>query len=687
MEGDGIFKAVRGRPNEYIKNVLDQGAKATLRVVDGGILRYSQSHFYMETQSTIATPDEEGGIDVQLSTQGVSVACDVLAEVLGIPINKVNVSCRRLGGAFGGKGGSKPSLIACMAASCAKILGESVRLVLPRDVDLKLCGGRQELNGHWQAAVHPQTGKIEGLRARLEFGQGFHQDMGKLHLHMFAAMSDMVYGVPNMECALEMMKTNAPGRTSVRSPAHFEASLLIETVMDGVAAAIGLSPNVVREANFFTGKGSEKFNLAGTMIPQFPLHDYSHLALWAKLKEKTEFAKRVKAVEAFNESSRWKKRGVAMTPARYGMFRSSGMKCRIQVSNDASITVHCAGTEMGQGLHTKVAQVISWKLKQLTGVEDVAVSLIRFANNSTIAQVSQPLTGGSTGSELSCFAAEDACVKLAAILTPFKTKTVTTWVDLVEASNKKKILNILPDPPCLEAAGYYKMPMSDLAYETFGVAMSEVEIDAITGESRILASHMMFDIGPSMSPAIDIGQMEGCFIMGVGQILTEGVVFDQKTGHNLTDNTWTYKPPICSDVPEEFTVELVDFEKERIDSTGAVMQNGMFKAMPTFLTGKTTQCDKHIRSAKATGEPPLLLSLSVHSALRNAIIAARSGTACKFEKGNANRERGTAEFVLPLPATAPIVAALCAADAKYVPDEYPHEFTEEAPETSSCAIA
>lgn len=379
-----------------------------------------------------------------------------------------------------------------------------------------------------------------------------------------------------------------------------------------------------------------------------------------------------------------------MTPARYGMFRSSGFKVRLQVCTDASIIVHCAGIEMGQGLHTKVAQVISSKLKTLTGVDSVAMDTIRFTNNSTLAQDAQPGTGGSTGSELSCFAAEDACVKLAATLKPFKKKSMTTWKELVAASLEFKILGVLLDPPNLEADGFYKMPLVDLAYETFGVAMCEMEIDTLTGESRVLAAHLLFDAGPSFNPAVDIGQVEGSFIMGMGQILTEGMRFDRETGAVLTDNTWTYKPPIASDVPEEFIVELVDMEGQRVDTNAAHMQNTLYSTMGAVgVTGKTTSVDKKLKSAKATGEPPLLLCLSVHAALRAAITAARGGTPAKFDKLPTPTERGSAEFVLPIPATPPVVAALCnpsAFDSKHTSPDFPYPPEAEEPEKSSCSL-
>jgi len=388
------------------------------------------------------------------------------------------------------------------------------------------------------------------------------------------------------------------------------------------------------------------------------------------LKKNARYNERVQAAQDFNKISRWVKRGVSITPAKYGMFRFSGMTARIQVFKDSSIIVNVAGSELGQGLHTKVAQVIAHQLSSGLGVP-VPMDAIHFGDNSSHTLVNSAMTGGSTTSEAACFAAEEACQKMVEQLKA-KAKGKTKWKEVIDASFDEKLLGVLPVPPNLEFAGQFRCPLQELQYETFGVALSEVEVDAHTGETRIIASHLLFDCGPSLNPAIDIGQMEGAFIMGLGQILQEGLTYDPETGANLSDNTWTYKPPIATDIPESFIVELVDLEGKREETSGHTWQKRMMAGLTAAgQAGRVTTGNRKYRSSKAIGEPPVLLSVSIYAAIQEAVRAFRQGP----------------EFSMPSPVSAPVLHGVLHGAKEFDVKPYPFDLTPEVQEEGKgCSV-
>jgi len=339
-------------------------------------------------------------------------------------------------------------------------------------------------------------------------------------------------------------------------------------------------------------------------------------------------------VDEFNAGNAWKKRGISMTPARYGIVCPPGCCARVDVFKDGTVQIACNGCEIGQGLHVKVGQMVSTVLERAIGCGP-PVDCIRFLDTSTEQTPNGQITGGSSTSEGNMFAAGDAAAELARRLKPFvksakkaeKKSPQGEWFDVVAAAFATKFLGALVVPPNLSVVGMHYASIAELMYETYGVCASEVELDVLTGESRILFSHLLFDVGMSYNPMVDIGQIEGAYIMGVGQMTTEGVDFDPETGRLLTDNTWTYKPPIACDVPETFKVELVDMRKQRLDNPLAGCMSGAMASLLGCLgvPWKPTKTEKCLKSAKGIGEPPLLLCASPHSALHNALVATVRG--------------------------------------------------------------
>jgi len=606
---------------------------ANLQKVKGKFSKKSQQNFYLENQSMMAIPDEEG-LTVYVSCQAVDMAQRLICGVTGLPQSKVVVKSRRLGGGFGGKM-VRPTFWSGLTSQAALKTGKPVRLVLPKDVDMRACGGRQAIEAQWDVGVDAKTGKISSLEYELWLEHGCTEDTQKINAHIMGSAIDMNYAIPNMKVTVHLSKHNVAQRTAVRAPGHYEACALIEAVMDGVGQEIGLPGHKVREANHYQSGGA-KINLTGGLIPQGTLEGYSNLALWEHVKQKTEFEKRLAQIQDFNKNNSWKKRGIAMTSARYGVFVSPGNVVRIDIFRDGSVNIAMGGCEMGQGLHTKVAQIVTTHFHQNLGCSP-SMDVMRFTDTTTEQNPNSPGTGGSTSTEQNMFAALVSVDQLVERIKPFLKKaqkrmpgeSQDLWKELMAETFSTMFMGVFVIPANLSAVGMHmtKIP-TDLMYETQGVACSEVELDVCTGESRVLSTNIAFDMGMSYNPMVDMGQLEGAFIMGMGHVLQEGMDYDKATGKCLTDNTWSYKPPIACDIPEKFDCDFVDMTAKRKNAGAGheCIMGCVAGIMACFnMPWKASKLENKYKSAKAIGEPPLLLAQAVHSAHFNAIVAARGG--------------------------------------------------------------
>jgi len=525
-----------------------------------------------------------------------------------------------------------PAVFAALTSQVALKARLPVRLVPPRDVDTTLVGGRQEVDASWEVAVDPDTGKIKALSYDVWLAHGQGEDTQKLNVHLLAAAIDEVYDIPAMSVTFHLAKQHLANRTAVRAPGHFEATLMMEAVLDGVSSRLKIPVHVLRERNFCRGRINTS-GLNKSLIPQGHMEGYSNLALWSQLKSKTNYEHRYNAVQEFNVTNAWKKRGISITPARYGMMLAPGNAARVDIFKDGSVQITVTACEIGQGLHTKVGQMVSTQFERELG-SGPPMSHIRFLETATTQIPNGGITGGSTTSEAAMFAAGDAVQQLVKRLRGSAKKARGykaeqrskdgPWFDLMHATFSTKFLDVLDVPKNLSAVGLHLTVPTEMMYETYGVAAVEAELDVLTGETRVLFAHLMFDIGMSYNPMVDVGQMEGAFIMGMGQCTTEGMSFDATTGKLLTNNTWTYKPPIACDVPESFTVELVDMRKQRLHNP--IMTGLMACAAPILdccgIPWVSTKTDKAFKSAKAIGEPPVLLASAVQSAVHHAVVAA-----------------------------------------------------------------
>jgi len=397
----------------------------------------------------------------------------------------------------------------------------------------------------------------------------------------------------------------------------------METVIEHVAHVLGIAPQLVRERNLFSEdpKDKDKLKAANGKV----IEDYNGTTLWHQLKNSAEYSKKEAEVEEFNRNNRWKKRGVAMTPVKYevSVWPKSAL---VNVYGDGSVLITHGGCEMGQGMHTKVAQVVSWELGRVFGTNDgIDVSKIRFGDMDTTVIPNASFTGGSTGSEGVAEAARRASATLIERLKPVlqkckdkkkeegKENETVTWEELCGAAKGASVNLSAQDT-------WSGTGDASLTYFNFGVAASVVELDVLTGESTIHSVDLLYDCAKSLNPAIDIGQCEGAFLMGVGHLLREQSII-LETGELESNGTWEYKPPCPRDVPFRLNIELA-----------------------------STRFDKGILSSKSSGEPPLVLAMSVLMALRQAIRSAR-------------KDAGLTDFfILDVPTTADLLQAACGTD-------------------------
>eukprot|EP00466_Bigelowiella_natans_P006090 jgi/Bigna1/80905/fgenesh1_pg.75_\ len=584
-----------------------------LKEITGEFEKKSQYHFYIEPQTCTAFPDEDGGLVVNLACQGMDSPRTMISSYLGIPQNHIQMNARRVGGAFGGKASR---CIPIAVLSKLDIVG-MIRSWLLRIEIRKTCQICSATACDYRALVDEKTGKIKALKLKLHYAQGSTKDIGDIHIQLFANTIDSVYQIDNMFLRAYMKKTHDGPSTSVRGPGHFEAVLVIETIIDKIAGVCGLLPEKVREVNFLPHKkflatqgvldaGSYKtYNavsnciehsrlrgLKGGIIPPALVEGNGFIPLWNRLVRESKYWERKAKIDEFNRTNKYRKRGIAITPARYGMIRSGGH-----------------GTEMGQGLHTKLGQTALGVLNKKLGV-NITLDRIKFLNQNTHMYCHGAVTGGSTGSEMTCFAVEEACFKLAPKMAKFKKlaqkmaqekgKEKYDWGDLCAAGYKGLTPFWKPD---FSETGFYRPEIKDILYETY--------------------ANLMFDCAPCLNPAIDMGQIEGAYVMGLGQILLEQRRHCKDTGKLLSVNTWSYKPPTMYDIPEEFHVNIVDMRKESSHNGWDYVMGAISNTVHSLglFHNAFRKGSRSIKSSRATGEPPVLFSYAVLSALRNAILS------------------------------------------------------------------
>ena len=572
-----------------------------------------QEQFYLEGQISYAIPQEDGGLLVHCSTQHPSEMQHGVAQALGLPSHKVQVSCRRMGGGFGGKE-SQSALFACIAALAAHKLQRPVKLRPDRDDDMLITGRRHGFDVEWDVG-HDAQGRILGVTVDLVANAGHSADLSPPVMTRALCHVDNAYWLPNVAMHGYCARTNTQSNTAFRGFGGPQGALAIEVILDSVARRLGLDPLAVRRANFY---GSTDRNI--TPYEQV-VEDNIITPLVDQLAQQCRYAERRAEIAAYNVGSTVLKRGLALTPVKFGIsfnvghFNQAG--ALVHVYADGSVLVNHGGTEMGQGLNTKVAQVVAHELGlDFDSVRVTATDTQKVANTSA--------TAASTGADLNGKAAQDAArqirERLAAWLAPqhgVAPEAVRFANGQVTAGAKCIAFKALTQQAYqarvqLWSDGFYATPGlhwdrvrlkgKPFHYFAYGAACSEVVVDSLTGEHKVLRADVLHDVGRSLNPAIDIGQVEGAFIQGMGWLTMEDLWWHPDDGSSnagklMTHAPSTYKIPTANDCPAHFDVRLYS------------------------ATNPAANPADTIHHSKAVGEPPLLLPFSVFLAIRDAVSA------------------------------------------------------------------
>jgi len=573
--------------------------------LEGELFINGQEHFYLETQAALAVPEEAGGMFVHSSTQHPAETQEVVARVLGIAKHLVTVQCLRMGGAFGGKE-TQANTWAAVAAVAAKKLQRPVLVRLTRAQDMTMTGKRHPFFARFRVGFSGE-GRIRALLVELFSDGGYSLDLSAPIISRAMFHLDNCYLLPHMEVVGKICRTHAVSHTAFRGFGGPQGMLFIEEILDRIARQSSLPPHLVRERNFY--KPSDETHYGQ------PVKDAERIErIWSELKASSDFEARLEQVSAHNAAHPHDKRGLAITPVKFGIsfttafFNQAG--ALVLIYKDGSVQVNHGGTEMGQGLHTKMLQVAADSLGvPLESLRIMATRTDKIPNTSA--------TAASSGSDLNGAAIKAACETLKARLAEVAGRHFAVADSEITFEHGRVFPNARPELAVsftdvvqhaylqrvpLFATGYYQTPNlhfdresgkgKPFHYFAYGAAVSEVEVSGFTGQYRILRCDLLHDVGDSLSPLVDKGQVEGGFIQGIGWLTTEELVWNER-GAFLSSGASTYKLPTLGECPAIFNVALL----RRAAEPGVVY------------------------GSKAVGEPPLMLALSVREALRAAVAA------------------------------------------------------------------
>lgn len=579
-------------------------ANAPVRL-SGSLYVRGQEQFYLEGQISYAIPGEDGSMKVHCSTQHPSEVQKLVAEVLDVPINHVLVEVRRMGGGFGGKE-TQAAAWACIASVFATRLNRPVKMRLDRQDDMVLTGKRHDFLNRYELGI-TEEGKILGADIELAGFCGYTADLSDAIVDRAMFHVDNAYNLHDTRVIGHRCRTNTVSNTAFRGFGGPQGMIFAECMLDDIARKVGKDPLDVRKLNYYQEGESTHY---GQPIEHFILPE-----LIDTLEKDCDYRARREAIKTFNAQNPFKKRGLALTPIRFGIsftlqfLNQAG--ALVHVYTDGSVHLNHGGTEMGQGLYTKVAQVVANEF-------DIDVDMVMVSATATDKVPNTSATAASSGSDLNGKAAQNACQMIKTRLVDFAAKHFAVNTSDVRFENNHVVIHkdgseqsmafgefadlAYRNRISLSAAGFYSTPKihydrstgsgRPFFYYAFGAACSEVEIDTLTGEYKVLRADVLHDVGTSLNPAIDIGQIEGGFIQGMGWLTTEELLWDGK-GRLASASAATYKIPTSVDMPEHFSVRLFD------------RPNG----------------EDTIYHSKAVGEPPLMHGISVWCALRDAVAS------------------------------------------------------------------
>jgi xanthine dehydrogenase large subunit len=610
--GDAIAaRSFQGAQPQVARGDVDTVLAGADRVFSGELEFSGQEHFYLETHAALAHVDEAGQVFIQSSTQHPSETQEIVAHVLDRPSSEITVQCVRMGGAFGGKE-MQPHGFAAIAALGAILTGRPVRVRLNRTQDLTMSGKRHGFHADWRVGFDAD-GHLLALEATLTADGGWSLDLSEPVLARALCHVDNAYWIPHARINGRIAKTHKTSNTAFRGFGGPQGMIVIEDILGRCAPLLGIDAMELRHRNFYR-------NGQSTPYGQPVRHPERLEAVWEQTISTGDMPARLREVERFNATHEHVKRGLAITPVKFGIsfnltaFNQAG--ALVLVYKDGSVLINHGGTEMGQGLHTKMLQVAATTL-------GIPLQRVRLAPTRTDKVPNTSATAASSGADLNGGAVKNACEQIRdrllavaggmlgvnandvrivdGLARPLSASPEmhVAWDELVRTAYFQRVQ--------LSASGYYRteglhwdstvMQGSPFKYFAYGAAATEVEVDGFTGAYRTRRVDIVHDVGDSLSPLIDIGQIEGGFVQGAGWLTLEDLRWDTSDGPGrgrfLTQAASTYKLPSLSEMPETFNVTLLRDATE----AGAVY------------------------GSKAVGEPPLMLAFSVREALRQAAAA------------------------------------------------------------------
>jgi len=574
------------------------------RRLQGSLHIGGQEHFYLETQVSSVMPTEDGGMIVFTSTQNPTEVQKLVAEVLGVSMNKIVIDMRRMGGGFGGKE-TQAAGPACMCAVIAHLTGRPTKMRLPRMEDMTMTGKRHPFYVEYDVGFD-DDGLLHGIEIDLAGNCGYSPDLSGSIVDRAMFHSDNAYYLGDATINGHRCKTNLASNTAYRGFGGPQGMVAIEEIMDAVARELGKDPLEVRKRNYY-GKTERNVTHYYQTVEHNMLEEMT-----AELEASSEYAKRREEISAFNAASPILKKGLALTPVKFGIsFTASFLNqggALVHVYTDGSIHLNHGGTEMGQGLNTKVAQVVA-------EVFQVDIERIQITATNTDKVPNTSPTAASSGTDLNGKAAQNAAQTIKQRLVEFATRKWQIFEEDIEFKNgqvrlrdqyisfDELIQQAYFGQVSLSSTGFYRTPKiyydrsqargRPFYYFAYGAACSEVIVDTLTGEYKMLRSDILHDVGASLNPAIDIGQVEGGFVQGLGWLTMEELVWNDK-GKLMTNGPASYKIPAVADMPLDLRVKLVENRKNPEDT---------------------------VFHSKAVGEPPFMLGISVWCAIKDAVAS------------------------------------------------------------------
>ncbi|MEE1920491.1 xanthine dehydrogenase molybdopterin binding subunit [Pseudomonas sp. 148P] len=563
-----------------------------------------QEHFYLETQVSSVMPTEDGGMIVYCSTQNPTEVQKLVAEVLDVPMNKIVLDMRRMGGGFGGKE-TQAASPACLCAVIARLTGQPTKMRLPRVEDMTMTGKRHPFYVEYDVGFD-DNGRLHGINFDLAGNCGYSPDLSGSIVDRAMFHSDNAYYLGDATVHGHRCKTNTASNTAYRGFGGPQGMVAIEEVMDRIARHLALDPLAVRKANYY-GKTDRNVTHYYQTVEHNMLEEMT-----AELEASADYAERRESIRRFNANSPILKKGLSLTPVKFGIsFTATFLNqagALIHIYTDGSIHLNHGGTEMGQGLNTKVAQVVAQ-------VFQVDIDRIQITATNTDKVPNTSPTAASSGADLNGKAAQNAAEIIKKRLVEFAARHYKVTEEDVEFRNnhvriREEIITFESliqqayfAQVSLSSTGFYRTPKifydrnqargRPFYYFAFGAACCEVIVDTLTGEYKMLRTDILHDVGASLNPAIDIGQVEGGFVQGMGWLTTEELVWNAK-GKLMTNGPASYKIPAVADMPIDLRVKLVENRKNPEDT---------------------------VFHSKAVGEPPFMLGIAAWCAIKDAVAS------------------------------------------------------------------